>query len=160
MVTICCRLDAEVNFGTSNAQSLGDVHLHSTPDENLPSWTSEEEARRMGDYRDILSLTRVLMHGPKSKANVDTIIERCAGAGHLRDDILHYSKKLEKIPSDDDENRAYIMDMGVKAMRRYFFLITFRSYLYSASPIKMKFTTWMDARPEFGHLCNSLRIDK
>ncbi|PPD97654.1 hypothetical protein GOBAR_DD05333 [Gossypium barbadense] len=32
-------------------------------------------------------------------------------------DILHYSKELEKVPSDDDENRAYIMDMGVKAMR-------------------------------------------
>ncbi|MBA0708592.1 hypothetical protein Golax_023695, partial [Gossypium laxum] len=76
MAIICCRLDAEVNFGTSNAQSLGDAHLNSTPEENLPSWTSEEEARRMGDYRDILSLTRVLMHGPKSKANVDTIIER------------------------------------------------------------------------------------
>ncbi|KAA3471475.1 paladin-like [Gossypium australe] len=182
MAIICCRLDAEVNFGTSNAQSLGDAHLHSTPEENLPSWTSEEEARRMGDYRDILSLTRVLMHGPKSKANVDTIIEsnmynqirdsgglenkmmdyctECAGAGHLRDDILHYCKELEKVPSDDDENRAYIMDMGIKAMRRYFFLITFRSYLYSTSPIKMKFTTWMDARPELGHLCNNLRIDK
>ncbi|KAG4186306.1 hypothetical protein ERO13_A08G035200v2 [Gossypium hirsutum] len=160
MAIICCRLDAEVNFGTSNAQSLGDAHLHSTSEENLPSWTSEEKARRMGDYRDILSLTRVLMHGPKSKANVDTIIERCAGAGHLRDDILHYSKELEKVPSNDDENRAYIMDMGVKAMRRYFFLITFRSYLYSTSPIKMKFTTWMDARPELGHLCNNLRIDK
>ncbi|PPR88868.1 hypothetical protein GOBAR_AA31816 [Gossypium barbadense] len=170
MAIICCRLDAEVNFGTSNAQSLGDAHLHSTSEENLPSWTSEEKARRMGDYRDILSLTRVLMHGPKSKANVDTIIERqpvfypCPLPfnipGHLRDDILHYSKELEKVPSNDDENRAYIMDMGVKAMRRYFFLITFRSYLYSTSPIKMKFTTWMDARPELGHLCNNLRIDK
>ncbi|TYI00405.1 hypothetical protein ES332_A11G132600v1 [Gossypium tomentosum] len=86
---------------------------------------------------------------------------QCAGTRHLRADILHYSKELEKVPSDDDENRAYIMDMGVKGMRlRYFFLITFRSYLYSTSPIKMKFTTWMDARPELGHLCNNLRIDK
>ncbi|TYJ09245.1 hypothetical protein E1A91_A11G128200v1 [Gossypium mustelinum] len=108
----------------------------------------------------------------------------CAGTRHLRADILHYSKELEKVPSDDDENRAYIMDMGVKGMSsmsisvcvlidwfnlnfkamllhlRYFFLITFRSYLYSTSPIKMKFTTWMDARPELGHLCNNLRIDK
>ncbi|KAG4132644.1 hypothetical protein ERO13_D08G045766v2 [Gossypium hirsutum] len=131
MAIICCRLDAEVNFGTSNAQSLGDAHINSTPEENLPSWTSEEKHEGW-----------------------------CAGAGHLRDDILHYSKELEKVPSDDDENRACIMDMGVKAMRRYFFLITFRSYLYGTSPIKMKFTTWMDARPELGHLCNNLRIDK
>ncbi|XWS35994.1 hypothetical protein CRYUN_Cryun20dG0043800 [Craigia yunnanensis] len=160
MAIICCRLDAEVNFRTSSTQSLTDAHLHSTPDEDLPSQASEEEARRMGDYRDILSLTRVLMHGPKSKADVDIIIERCAGAGHLRDDILHYSKELEEVPNDDDEHRAYLMDVGIKALRRYVFLITFRSYLYCTSPTETKFTSWMDARPELGHLCNNLRIDK
>ncbi|MBA0554178.1 hypothetical protein Golob_013300 [Gossypium lobatum] len=161
MAIICCRLDAEVNFGTSSVtQTMVNGDPYSTPEESLPSWTSEEEARRMGDYRDILSLTRVLMHGPKSKADVDIIIERCAGAGHIRDDILHYSKELEEVPDDDDEHRAYLMDMGIKALRRYFFLVTFRSYLYSKSPTETKFTSWMDARPELGHLCNNLRIDK
>ncbi|KAH1107088.1 hypothetical protein J1N35_010856 [Gossypium stocksii] len=161
MAIICCRLDAEVNFGTSSVtQTMVNRDPYSTPEESLPSWTSEEEARRMGDYRDILSLSRVLMHGPKSKADVDIIIERCAGAGHIRDDILHYSKELEEVPDDDDEHRAYLMDMGIKALRRYFFLITFRSYLYCKSPTETKFTSWMDARPELGHLCNNLRIDK
>ncbi|MBA0831863.1 hypothetical protein Goarm_016294 [Gossypium armourianum] len=161
MAIICCRLDAEVNYGTSNVtQSLADAHLHSPPEESMSLQTSEEEARRMGDYRDILSLTRVLIHGPKSKADVDIIIERCAGAGHLRDDILHYSKELEQVPHDDDEHQAYLMDMGIKALRRYFFLITFRSYLYCTSPNETKFTSWMVARPELGHLCNNLRIDK
>ncbi|MBA0731508.1 hypothetical protein Golax_020635, partial [Gossypium laxum] len=76
MAIICCRLDAEVNFGTSSVtQTMVNGDPYSTPEESLPSWTSEEEARRMGDYRDILSLTRVLMHGPKSKADVDVIIE-------------------------------------------------------------------------------------
>nr|KJB72718.1 hypothetical protein B456_011G192500 [Gossypium raimondii] len=51
-----------------------------------------------------VTVIRVLMHSPKSKANVDTIIERCAGAGHLRDDIFHYSKEpaeylLSDLPS-------------------------------------------------------------
>ncbi|MBA0763451.1 hypothetical protein Gotri_012888, partial [Gossypium trilobum] len=121
MAIICCRLDAEVNFGTSSVtQTMVNGDPYSTPEESLPSWTSEEEARRMGDYRDILSLTRVLMHGPKSKADVDIIIERCAGAGHIRDDILHYSKELEEVPDDDDEHRAYLMDMGIKALRLVF----------------------------------------
>ncbi|XVF22236.1 hypothetical protein REPUB_Repub12eG0156200 [Reevesia pubescens] len=161
MTIICCRLDAKMKFQTSSVtQTLADAHLHSTREESLPSWTSEEEARRMGDYRDILCLTRVLMHGPQSKADVDVIIERCAGAGHLRDDILHYCKELEEVPNDDDEHRAYLMDMGIKALRRYFFLITFRSYLCCASPTETKFTSWMNARPELGHLCNNLRIDK
>ncbi|TYH88591.1 hypothetical protein ES332_D01G197800v1 [Gossypium tomentosum] len=55
-----------------------------------------------------VTVMRVLMHSPKSKANVDTIIERCAGAGHLRDDILHYSKEpaeylLSDLPSSYGE---------------------------------------------------------
>ncbi|XP_050379056.1 uncharacterized protein LOC126796301 [Argentina anserina] len=90
----------------------------------------------MGDYRDILSLTRVLVYGPKSKADVDRVIERCAGAGHLREDILYYSKELEKFPDADDEQRANLMDMGVKALRRYFFLITFRSYPTALNQLK------------------------
>ncbi|XP_039007596.1 uncharacterized protein LOC120135399 [Hibiscus syriacus] len=111
------RLGAEVNFGTSSAtQSLADAQLNSSLEESMASWTSEEEARRMVDYRDILSLTKVLSHGPKSKADIDIIIGRCAGAGHLRDDILHYSKELEAVPHDDDEHRAYLMDMGIKAV--------------------------------------------
>ncbi|KAK4573001.1 hypothetical protein RGQ29_031107 [Quercus rubra] len=133
---------------------------HSTSEANLPSRASEEEALRMGDYRDILSLTRVLMYGPQSKSDVDIVIERCKGAGHLQDDILDYSKELEKFPNDDDEHRAYFMDMAIKALRRYFYLITFKSYLYCTSPAETTFASWMDARPELGHLCNNLRIDK
>jgi hypothetical protein len=35
----------------------------------------------------------------------------------LRDDILYYNKELRKSPGDDDEQRAYLMDMGIKALR-------------------------------------------
>ncbi|KAJ1425576.1 Protein-tyrosine phosphatase-like [Sesbania bispinosa] len=160
MAIICIRLGAEANFASKVPQPLFGPHQWGATEENLPSRASNEAALRMGDYRDILSLTRVLIHGPQSKADVDTIIERCAGAGHLRDDILYYSKEFEKFTDGDDEERAYLMDMGIKALRRYFFLITFRSYLYCTSPANMKFAAWMDARPELGHLCNNLRIDK
>ncbi|KAJ6879745.1 hypothetical protein NC652_033144 [Populus alba x Populus x berolinensis] len=81
-------------------------------------------------------------------------------AGHLRDDILYYNKELRKSRDDDDEQRAYLMDMGIKALRRYFFLITFRSYLYATKASETKFTSWMDSRPELRHLCNNLRMDK
>jgi len=52
---------------------------------------------------------------------------RCAGAGHLREDIVYYSKELNKLPITKDENRSYIMDMGVKALR----LVT-----YNFNPVK------------------------
>lgn len=51
------------------------------------------------------------------------LFERCAGAGHLRDDILHYKKEFDKCPSDDDESRSYLMDMGIKALRLVYILI-------------------------------------
>ncbi|CAI9099930.1 OLC1v1036826C1 [Oldenlandia corymbosa var. corymbosa] len=158
MAILCIKLEAEAKLSSSSPSFVTPTSV-----DNIVSSTSDEQARKMGEYRDILSLTRVLMHGPESKADVDNVIERCAGAGHLRDDIYNYSKELEKIPNgddDDDELRAYLNDMGVKALRRYFFLITFRSYLYSTSATAMRFTNWMDARPELGHLCNNLKIDK
>ncbi|CAN6706174.1 unnamed protein product [Malus baccata var. baccata] len=160
MAIICIRIGAETNSLPKDPQPLVGTNLMCTPEEDLPSRASDEEVLRMGDYRDILSLTRVLVYGPKSKADVDIVIERCAGAGHLRDDILYYSKELKKFPDADDEQRACVMDMGIKALKRYFFLITFRSYLYCTCAADIKFTSWMDARPELGHLCNNLRIDK
>ncbi|KAE9615911.1 hypothetical protein Lal_00017613 [Lupinus albus] len=160
MSIICIRLSAEANFASKVPQPLFGPDISSVIEENLPSRASNEAALKMGDYRDILSLTRVLIHGPQSKADADIVIERCAGAGHIRDDILYYSKEFEKFTDDDDEERAYFMDMGIKALRRYFFLITFRSYLYSTSPTNTKFAAWMDARQELGHLCYNLRIDK
>ncbi|KAM7276899.1 hypothetical protein ACFE04_018765 [Oxalis oulophora] len=151
MAILCSKLDADTNIASKfPIPSI-------THEENLPSRTSDE-VLRMGEYRDILNLTRVLMYGPQSKADVDSIIERCSGAGHVRDDIFEHMKELEKFPNGDDEQRAYVMDLGIKALRRYFFLITFRSYLFCTSPGESDFTTWMNARPELGHLCNNLRL--
>ncbi|XP_042044508.1 paladin-like isoform X2 [Salvia splendens] len=157
MAIICMRLEAEAALKSHVLRSVG---ISSSTSSVKEQFNSDDEARKLGDYRDILSLIRVLVHGPESKADVDSVIDRCAGAGHLRDDILYYSKELERLSNDSDEHQAHLVDMGIKALRRYFFLIAFRSYLYSTSAGEMKFTTWMDARPELGHLCNNLRIDK
>lgn len=54
---------------------------------------------------------------------------RCAGAGHLRDDILYYSKELEKFVDGDDEHRAYLMDVGVKALRLVLFFFFLASLI-------------------------------
>lgn len=158
MAIICLRLEAEAKLSLDIHRPFESTGLPCSPLENFNVQISDEEARKMGDYRDILSLTRVLVHGPESKTDVDAVIERCAGAGHLGEDIVQYSQELERKLDDDEEHRAYLMDMGIRALRRYFFLITFRSYLYSSSPAELTFKEWMDARPELGHLCNNLRI--
>ncbi|KAM0939392.1 putative protein-tyrosine phosphatase [Dioscorea sansibarensis] len=158
MAITCLRLNADVNFASE--RTLGNHTLVRSPNESLAFRPSGEDELDQGDYRDILNLTRLLIYGPESKLEVDIVIQRCAGAGHLRDEIVHYRKELEKCPSDDEETRSYLMDMGIKALRRYFYLITFRSYLYCTSPSDIGFASWMDSQPELGHLCGSMRFDK
>ncbi|XP_073150432.1 uncharacterized protein [Henckelia pumila] len=157
MAIICIRLEAAMSTSLVPRSLIESSYPQTSVEENV---SSDDAARKMGDYRDILSLIRVLVRGPESKADVDSVIDRCAGAGHLRDDILYYCKELEKLSIDSDEQRAHLMDMGVKALRRYFFLIAFRSYIHSTSTRDTGFTAWMDSRPELGHLCNNLRIDR
>lgn len=77
MAINCIRLKAQQNFGSKIPEPLADTNVLSTNEKITPSQASDEEARRMGDYRDILSLTRVLVYGPQSKADADIIIERC-----------------------------------------------------------------------------------
>ncbi|XP_028770949.1 paladin isoform X2 [Neltuma alba] len=120
MAIMCIKLGAATNLESKISRPLYGPHMDPMLQENMPSRASNEEAFRMGDYRDILSLTRVLIRGPQSKADVDIIIERCAGAGHLRNDIMYYRKEFEKFTDGDDEERAHLMDMGVKALRHDF----------------------------------------
>lgn len=159
MAIICVRLYAEGNVRLDVPALRVSSSPLSVPDD-MSCWASDEVALKLGDYRDILSLIRVLAQGPRSKADVDDIIERCAGAGHIRDDIVSYTKELKQASHGNEEQQASLIDMGVKALRRYFFLITFRSYLYSASAAETTFSSWMEARPELGYLCNHLRIEK
>lgn len=76
MAVICIRIGAESNFVSKDPQPMVVMSPSYTPEEDLPSRASDEEVLRMGDYRDILSLTRVLVYGPKSKTDVDIVIER------------------------------------------------------------------------------------
>lgn len=78
MAILCIRLGAEADFASNIPQSMTTADLSYVCEHILHSQASEEAAFRIGDYRDILSLTRVLMYGPKSKADVDIVIERYA----------------------------------------------------------------------------------
>lgn len=159
MVIKCMELDVNAKFASGASDNAAETLISPVPP-RFSYQTVGKEALKHGDYSDILSLTRVLIHGPRCKAEVDALIEWCSDAGNLWDDILYYQKELLNCPGDDDESRAYLMDMGIKALRRYFFLITFRSYQYCTSPHETRFAAWMEARPELGHLCENLRLER
>lgn len=75
MAIICVRLYAEGNVRLDVPALRVSSSPLSVPDD-MSCWASDEVALKLGDYRDILSLIRVLAQGPRSKADVDDIIER------------------------------------------------------------------------------------
>jgi hypothetical protein len=169
MAMTCLRLQAEQQLGSlsvSSSKSTDIISPHLFANNRMVQRPAiDTEAFQQGDYRDILSLIRVLASGPASKAEVDVIIERCGGAGHLRNDIFEHMRHLDEFSNLEDERVYFVLDMGINALRRYFFLIAFRSYLFSRVALhgnacagETSFTAWMNARPELGHLCDNLKL--
>ena len=80
MAITCLRLQAEEQLGSLAVSSSKTPSLLSpTPWVGSPKVQrplDDTEAFMQGDYRDILSLTRVLASGPASKAEVDVVIDR------------------------------------------------------------------------------------
>lgn len=80
MAITCLRLQAEEQLDSLAVSSSKTPSLLSpTPWVGSPKVQrplADTEAFMQGDYRDILSLTRVLASGPASKAEVDVVIDR------------------------------------------------------------------------------------
>eukprot|EP01018_Ginkgo_biloba_P004366 Gb_39661 [translate_table: standard] len=79
MAITCLRLKAQVWLESEGSSSLGTIKSTSSRSPGHVLMTGpmdDENAFKQGDYRDILSLTRVLAYGPTSKAEVDMIIDK------------------------------------------------------------------------------------
>ncbi|KAL0921892.1 hypothetical protein M5K25_005838 [Dendrobium thyrsiflorum] len=78
MVIKCLGLDANAKFSSGASENAETFISSALPRNSFAYRTVVEEALKHGDsyYSDILSLTRVLIHGPKCKAEVDALIER------------------------------------------------------------------------------------
>lgn len=77
MAITCLKLHSLKN-PSKNTESSVNTHYPCSNAIDLSSCdcSNDEQALKLGDYRDILSLTRVLMYGPESKAEVDIIMDR------------------------------------------------------------------------------------
>jgi hypothetical protein len=80
MAMTCLRLQAEqqlASLSVSSSKSTDIVSPHLSANNRMVQRPADDtEAFQQGDYRDILSLTRVLASGPASKAEVDVVIDR------------------------------------------------------------------------------------
>jgi len=80
MAMTCLRLQAEqqlAKVSVSSSKSTDIISPHFLANNRMVQRPADDvEAFKQGDYRDILSLTRVLASGPASKAEVDVVIDR------------------------------------------------------------------------------------
>lgn len=76
MVIKCLGLDADAKFSSGPSENAETFISSALPRTSFAHRTVSEEELKYGDYSDILSLTRVLVHGPRCKEEVDAVIER------------------------------------------------------------------------------------
>jgi hypothetical protein len=134
----------------------------------------------LGEYRGIISVSRLLPKGTEVKGAVDEAIDRCSQIGNLREDIKACKHIAEAAPSfiDDPQTAAWAArQLGVHYLKRYFLLIAYRSFLDTAGAEpaggaaevaeggeaagggRASFVKWMDERKELGHLLGHLSLE-
>lgn len=82
---------------------------------------------RRGEYNTIRKLVRMLTNGLASKREVDTAIDMCGRAHHLREVILSLLVRSEL--ERESDNQAILVRRTNDYLNRYFWLICFASYL-------------------------------
>lgn len=98
---------------------------------NMPGEPVEEGTRleqyRNGDYQCVNKLVRLVADSRDAKERVDRGIDACSRVYHVRDVIVEAFVKADQ-ESDEPKHKAYV-DSALDALRRYFWLICFASYL-------------------------------
>ncbi|CAO1617411.1 unnamed protein product [Parajaminaea phylloscopi] len=85
-------------------------------------------------YHLINSLLRVIPHGLEVKKTVDEAIDRAGAVTNLRDSIEEFRLAAEEIDDVESPLRQQRIHSGCQALRRYFVLIIFQSFLTSTKP--------------------------
>ena len=115
---------------TMSPSSLSPQLLQSPLEELL------EDRLKTGDYLVIRSLTRVLEKGPKSKSQIDAVIDACSEFQSLREGIVTYRARFLNAASESQRNN--LQRVVIDYLERYFMLITFTSYLNTINPDKIQ----------------------
>src|SRR5690606_27996960 len=114
----------------------------------------EQGRYQRGEYRVILSLIDALKDGPRTKAEVDEVIDRAAALQNLRESIEGYKNKAERPGGEAARER------GEHYLRRYFMLLNFDAYTREQAPqgFQKSFQDWLQERPELGEMLERMEL--
>lgn len=137
-------------------------HLHSQSVIALlmaqPALLESLRKAHQGNYGVILSLLGCLDHGLRAKRLVDRVIDACDHVANLREDILIHRVKYSLTTADSDESkREDLLSKARRALEKYFFMITFASYVDSVEDFEITFSDWLKARTEIWNQVMFLR---
>ncbi|OJA21653.1 hypothetical protein AZE42_09324 [Rhizopogon vesiculosus] len=137
-------------------------HLHSQSVIALlmaqPTLLESLRKAHQGNYGVILSLLGCLDDGLQAKKLVDRVIDACDHVTNLREDILTHRVKYSLTTADGDEiKREEHLSKARRALEKYFFMITFASYVDSVNDSELTFSDWLKARTEIWNQVMFLR---
>ncbi|KAG2141169.1 inositol hexakisphosphate-domain-containing protein [Suillus bovinus] len=137
-------------------------HLHSQSVIALlmaqPTLLENLRKAHQGNYGVILSLLGCLDDGLQAKRLVDRVIDACDHVTNLREEILTYRVKYSLTTADSDESkREDLLSKARRALEKYFFMITFASYVDSVKDFEITFSDWLKARTEIWNQVMFLR---
>eukprot|EP00854_Cymbomonas_tetramitiformis_P001478 gene1478-2104_t len=102
-----------------------------------------------GEYREILSLMRVLESGSSCKGRADWAVSRC-------------TTQLEAIKQDDQPAFKELELVGTSHLQRYFLLVAYNAYLSNVSAFNASndtFAGYIEQRGELKHLISILKLE-
>ncbi|THH28320.1 hypothetical protein EUX98_g5857 [Antrodiella citrinella] len=111
----------------------------------------------MGNYGVILGLLGCLEHGLKAKKLVDKVIDACDQVTNLREEIFMNRVKYSLTTSMDEAARETYLTRSAKSLEKYFFIISFASYVNTQTDFQQSFGDWLNARSEIWNQITFLR---
>ncbi|KAF7295972.1 hypothetical protein MKEN_01411800 [Mycena kentingensis (nom. inval.)] len=109
-----------------------------------------------GNYGVILSLLGCLDHGLQAKRLVDRVIDATDQVTNLREDILLHRLKYSMTSMDEAKGEDHL-SKATKAIEKYFFIITFASFVDGSTDFSENFSDWLKARTEIWNQIKFLR---
>ena len=147
-----------------HALQLSTQQLASTATATPPLDSSNHDglnALRRGEWDVIMKLVRLLKNGKQAKAMCDAAVDACGRVHHIRLAIVSAFQRSEHARGDIEYKR--MVRSTEAALKRYFYLICFASYLQdqptTLTPAYMaahSFQHFLRLHPELNKLANSL----
>uniref|UniRef100_A0A0K3CRK6 BY PROTMAP: gi/472580415/gb/EMS18219.1/ metal ion binding protein [Rhodosporidium toruloides NP11] gi/647403677/emb/CDR49761.1/ RHTO0S32e00298g1_1 [Rhodosporidium toruloides] n=1 Tax=Rhodotorula toruloides TaxID=5286 RepID=A0A0K3CRK6_RHOTO len=112
----------------------------------------------LGNFDIILSLLSTLDDGVTAKKVVDAIVDHCDAMVNLRESITEYRVRYASLALRDEPTAQDNRQSALAALERYFFLITFASFVSeSSSDFDVPFSAWLKRRNEIAKMINRMR---